>query len=261
MFGELEFHVAILALSLLLLPGLVNGLAGFGFALFGTAILATVLDPATAVVFLIIPLIAVNLSLATELTVSELRSCTDRFAPLIVAALGGTVVGMILLVGIPQDSMRIALGLLSLGFVASELDLAHDTVLERLWRRCLLTTTPAMVGVGAIGGILFGATNIGVQLVAYLRGLDLPHSRFVGMVALVFLGLNTVRIGAAWELDLYHEPWILWLSLLAVGPAVLGVAVGARLRPYLAVRTREWLVLGLLSVVGIRLILAGAGIA
>ena len=38
--------------------GVINGVAGFGFALIGTMALATAVDPATAVVFMIVPILA-----------------------------------------------------------------------------------------------------------------------------------------------------------------------------------------------------------
>lgn len=68
--------VAAMAL-VMLVAGTTNGLAGFGFALVGTMALATVIDPATAVVFMIIPILAVNLSLVRELSRDELQIVVD----------------------------------------------------------------------------------------------------------------------------------------------------------------------------------------
>ena len=45
--------------AVVLVAGAVNGLAGFGFALVGTMALATAIDPATAVVFMIAPILDV----------------------------------------------------------------------------------------------------------------------------------------------------------------------------------------------------------
>ena len=42
-------------LVVVFVAGAVNGVAGFGFALVGTMALATVVEPATAVVFMILP--------------------------------------------------------------------------------------------------------------------------------------------------------------------------------------------------------------
>lgn len=99
--------------------GATNGLAGFGFAVVGPMALATMINPATAVVFMIIPILAVNLSLVRNLSREELRTCSRRFGPLIGAALVGTVVGMAVLSSIPSGPLRVGLGLLTLGFVAT----------------------------------------------------------------------------------------------------------------------------------------------
>lgn len=104
---------------IILVAGAVNGVAGFGFALVGTMALATVIDPATAVVFMIAPILAVNLSLIRELSIEELRTCGRRFGPLVFGALVGTVVGLVVLDRIPQAPLKIGLGVVTLAFVAS----------------------------------------------------------------------------------------------------------------------------------------------
>jgi hypothetical protein len=247
----------LLFLVTVLLAGGLNGVAGFGFALVGTMVLATVVAPATAVVFMIIPILAVNLALVRDLSRAELRRCSRRFAPLIAAALVGTVVGLVALDSLPAAPLRLGLGLLTLGFVATQqsvVDLPGRTTVEAT---CFVESVPAMAGVGAVSGLLFGGTNVGVQLIAYLRSCELSHGTFVGVVALVFLGLNAVRVGAAGILGLYPDRTILLLSLAAVVPAVVGVAVGKRLRTLVNERWRRWVVLGLLTVVGVRLVLGG----
>jgi hypothetical protein len=47
-----------------LVAGLINGVAGFGFATVGTMALATAMEPATAVVVMIVPILTANLSYA-----------------------------------------------------------------------------------------------------------------------------------------------------------------------------------------------------
>lgn len=251
--------VALLTL-IIVVAGTTNGLAGFGFALVGTMALATVLEPATAVVVMIIPILAVNLSLVRELSGEELRSCSRRFAPLIGAALVGTVVGMAVLSRLPTAPLRVGLGILTLGFVA--------TAQQRLplpdWSAgaagTFARTRVGMVGVGGVSGLLFGGTNVGVQLIAYLRSFDLSHGVFVGVVALVFLGLNGLRVGIAGLFGLYPSQGLLVASIVAAVPAVIGVAVGKRLRVIASERARRLVVLGLLTAVGVRLVGGGVGL-
>ena len=244
----------------ILIAGTTNGLAGFGFALVGTMALATVIDPAMAVVFMIIPILAVNLSLVRDLSREELRTCSRRFGPLIGAALVGTVVGMAVLSRIPTGPLRVGLGLLTLGFVAT----TQRRIPLPEWSSggigTFAQTRVGMVGVGGISGLLFGGTNVGVQFIAYLRSFDLSHGLFVGVVALVFLGLNGIRVGVAGLLGLYPSRILLLASVVAAVPAVIGVAVGKRLRVTASERSRRLVVLGLLTFVGLRLVGGGLGL-
>ena len=247
-------------LAVALVAGAVNGVAGFGFAVVGTMALASVLDPATAVVFMILPILAVNLSLVSELSARDLRSCGRRFAPLIVAATAGTVAGMAVLDALPEAPLRIGLGLVSLAFVATAQRVVPLPGLGGAKDRCFVETPLAMAGVGAVSGVLFGATNVGVQLVAYVRSCDLSYGLFVGVIALVFVGINGLRVGAAAALGLYPDAAVVAVSIVAAVPAVVGVEVGKRLRVHISDRLRQGTVLGLLTVIGIRLVAGGLGV-
>lgn len=240
--------------AVVLLAGTINGVAGFGFALVGTMVLASVISPAVAVVFMILPILSVNISLVRDLSPSELRSCADRFAPLLAAALVGTIIGMAVLNEIPERPLRAGLGVLSLGFVVSAQNVLPVPGRQTAEDRCFVESRPAMVGVGAVSGLLFGGTNIGVQLIAYLRSCDLSHATFVGVVAMVFLGLNMIRVGLAGVLGLYPDPTIVFASLGATIPAVVGVGIGKRLRSLVSQQLRRTAVLSLLTIVGLRLI-------
>jgi uncharacterized membrane protein YfcA len=252
--------LAAVLVAAVLVAGTVNGVTGFGFALVGTMVLATVVDPSTAVVFMIVPILAVNLTLVRELSAPELRTCGRRFAPLVGAALLGTVVGMVVLDSLPVGPLRVGLGAVTLAFVATTQAVVPVPGLAGTRDRCFVETPTAMAGVGGLSGLLFGGTNVGVQLIAYLRSCDLSHGLFVGVVAMVFLGLNGVRVGLAGALGLYPGVGLFAVSVAGAVPAVAGVAVGRRIRDRVAEQTRRWVVLGLLSVVGLRLVLGGLGV-
>lgn len=247
--------------AVVLVAGAVNGLAGFGFALVGTMALASVIDPAVAVVFMILPVMAVNLSLARDLSTDQLRTCGRRFAPLVAAALVGAVAGMAVLQRLPQAPLKAGLGLVTLAFVVTAQRAVPVPLLAATRDRCFVESWPAMAGVGAVSGLLFGGTNVGVQVIAYLRSCDLSHGLFVGVVAMVFLGLNGVRVAAAGALGLYPGLDVVGASAAAAVPAVAGVAVGKRLRLRASESRRRAVVLSLLTAVGVRLLLAGTGIA
>jgi hypothetical protein len=164
---------------------------------------------------------------------------------------------MVVLSSIPSSPLRVGLGVLTLGFVAT----TQQRVPLPGWSSgnagAVSRTQLGMVGVGSISGLLFGGTNVGVQLIAYLRSFDLSHGLFVGVVALVFLGLNGIRVVVAGVLGLYPSSAVLGASVAAALPAVVGVAVGKRLRATTSERSRRLVVLGLLTVVGVRLVGGG----
>ncbi|TQQ79932.1 sulfite exporter TauE/SafE family protein [Halonotius terrestris] len=259
MIGGFSPTFLVIIAAVLLIAGAVNGLAGFGFALVGTMALATVIEPSTAVVLMIIPILSANVTLVSELSVAELQSCGRRFWPLVLAALVGTILGMVIIDSLPGAPVRVGLGLITLAFVLSRQSVVpvpsfggNDIDREG---------TVVMLVIGGVSGLLFGATNVGVQLVAYLRSFDLSHGLFVSVVAMVFLGINAIRVGAAGALGLYPSAAIFGLSVAAVVPSVLGVATGRKLRRRVSSRHREIAVLGMLTVIGIRLVLGGLGIA
>ena len=260
MFATLSPTVATTIALVVLVAGAINGVAGFGFAVVGTMALATLVDPTTAVVFMIVPILSVNVSLVSDLSRTELRTCSARFWPLIAAALVGTVVGMAVLRRLPAAPLRIGLGVLTLGFVATA-QRAVPVPGIPFDGSGIGTSRAGMVGVGGISGLLFGGTNVGVQLIAYLRSFDLSHGLFVGVVALVFLGLNGIRVAIAGAFGLYPSTAVAAASLAAVVPAAVGVAVGKRLRAVVGERPRRLVVLSLLTLVGVRLVAGGLGIA
>src|SRR5699024_675401 len=97
-------------------------------------------------------------------------------------------------------------------------------------------------------------------MVAYLDSLDLGRSIFVGMLALIFLGISSIRVGAAWVLDLYGSGAIVWLSVGVALVGLVGVESGQRIRHLLPDRYIDKFVLVLLAIIGIRLISTGVGI-
>lgn len=247
--------------AVVFVAGAVNGVAGFGFAVVATMTLATVVDPAVAVVFVVVPILAVNLTLAGELSGEQVRTCGRRFRPLLAAAVLGAVPGMVVLDVLPEGPLRVVLGLVALAFVLSVQETVAVPGLARARAGCFVERPAAMAAVGGVGGALFGATNVGVQLVAYLRSCELRHDLFVGVVAVLFLSLNAVRVGAAVVLGLYPSLVVAGLSVAAAVPAVAGVVLGSRLRETIPARARGAAVLGLLTVVGLQLLRTGLGFA
>jgi uncharacterized membrane protein YfcA len=111
--------------------------------------------------------------------------------------------------------------------------------------------------VGLASGFVFGLANVAVQVVAYLDSLGLDRSTFVGVLAMMLVGISTLRIGFAWGLGLYEAGSLLGYSAVISVPGVAGVELGRRARAVIPSRFEQAGVLLLLTVIGLRLLSKG----
>lgn len=246
-----------LVTAVVFVGGFVTGVTGFGYAIFATATLASVLDPQTAVVIVIIPILAANVSLVRELDRDGLRSCASRFWPFVAAAVVGTVLGMVVLSGVSPAPLTAGLGVFTLAYVVVAQPWVTLPGEQWVAAFCLGESRTKKGLLGLISGVIFGGTNAGVQVIAYLESFELDHSTFVGVVAMIFLGVGTIRVWTAWFLGLYASADVVALSVLGAAPGLVGVDAGRRLRPRVSPRQREIAVYVLLSVIGATLVWNG----
>jgi hypothetical protein len=252
---------ALVVFAAVALGGVVTGASGFGFAVVGTSLLVSVLGSRAAVTVMILPILAANVSLVGELDRDGLTACLRRFWPFLAAATVGTVAGMTLLSRIPTAPLTTSLGVLVLLYVGFAQTYVRVPGEAWLRDRCFVADDWAKAALGLVSGLVFGATNVGVQVVAYLRSLGLDRSTFVGVVAGVFLGVSSVRLVAALTLGLFDGSGAsLPLSAAATVPGLAGVAVGRRLRRRLPDAAVTAATFALLALVGIRLVTSGLGL-
>jgi len=147
----------------------------------------------------------------------------------------------------------------TLVYVASRQNAIEVPVLSHPRLAGTASGKPVGAVIGFFSGVVYGATNIAVQVVAYLDSLDLDRSTFIGVLALIVVGIAGLRLVLAWELDLYGTDELLAVSVVAAAPGLVGVGVGAFARRRLTERVLHLGVLVLLSVIGVRLVLDGAG--
>lgn len=97
-----------------------------------------------------------------------------------------------------------------------------------------------------------------MQVVAYLDSIDLGRSTFVGVLAMILVGISALRLAAAWGLGLFGAGEtgslaLVVLSVTAAVPGLLGVTVGQRLRRRLDERHVTVGALTLLVLIGVKL--------
>jgi uncharacterized membrane protein YfcA len=259
MVGTLSLTVALSVVAIVVVGGVVTGVNGFGYSVIGTGLMALVVEPQAAVVLMILPILAANVSLVRELDGDGLRDCAERFWPFVAAATVGTLAGMRLLSRVPTRPLTLGLGLFVFGFLAFTQE--RYALPGEAWVGGHVSDTVGVkVVLGLASGLVFGASNVGVQVVAYLKSLELDHRTFVGVVAMVFLGISSVRVVAAGFLGLYDGGGLLVLSAVAAVPGLAGVALGKRIRPRLSRSTRRSTMFLLLAFIGVRLVTNGLGL-
>lgn len=238
--------------------GLVKGITGFGYALVSTVLLLLFLPAETAVSLMILPLIASNLEVIRETDLRELMVCARRFWHYLVPLLAGALTGIYLTGLIPEKLFTASLGLFALSY--SLITLIRSEWFDRLADRCFTHGGLVQGITGLFSGIIYGATNTGVQIVAYLDSKDLEQKHFTGMIALSILGVSLVRLVAATNLGYFRGIADIQASLLMAAAGVFSVFAGRKLSMKLeedkvAVAARL-----LLGFIGLRLTASGLGI-
>lgn len=238
----------VLLILTLALAGLVKGLAGLGFSLVATPILASVFGPRRAIVIGSIPGLVLNVLLLVEgrrwlLVFRELW---------LLAATGasGVVCGLLLFVRLNPSALRLAIALLTL------LSLALGSRLRR-WGGA--GTQAVGLVIAGVSGVLSGSTSIdGPLLAAYFYARRWEPGRFVVALTLVFQVFTAVQVVGFWHLGLY-DATTLAPGLLGLVPTVATFRIGQRIRERIPVGRFRRLVAGFLVIASLNLMVQALG--
>src|SRR3989442_9164954 len=229
----------------ILAAAFVKGAVAFGFPLVATPLLALVVGVKTAIAVSIIPNIVMDgVQLVRR---GRARATGGRMRSLFVFSMGGMWRGTRLLVVLPGHIASIVLGFFVLIFAAVP---ASGVALRvsPAWERWL---SPP---VGLVAGVLGGLTNVpGTPMVLYFVALGLDKYEFVRAVAVTFIVVKVVQLGAVvWYglLDLQ----LLAISLGFTVVALAGFGVGQRLQDWLPARAFNRAVLAFLVLIGLGLV-------
>jgi uncharacterized membrane protein YfcA len=211
-----------------LLAGLVKGVIGMGLPTVAMGLLALALPPAEAAAILVVPSLVTNLW--QLLAGPRFGALARRLWPMMAGVVLGTIAGVGILAGNVASLAKIGLGvalvvyaLVGLAGIRLSVAARHETWLGPL--------------VGATTGLVTGATGVFViPAVPYLQAIGLEKDDLIQALGLSFtvstvaLALGLLRVDA-WQVD------SLWLSLLALIPALVGMQAGTWLRQRIAAAT------------------------
>ncbi len=230
----------------LLLAGIIKGATGLGYASCALPFLVVAIGLKPAMGLVLAPTIATNLSLI--LTGGHLRETVERFGLMYLAMLPGIAAGIFLLIVVDQVLAVRVLGAIILAYVVLTLARPELSIGERLHARLLI---PA----GFLNGILTGLTGSQVMpLLPYVMSLRLDPDRTVQAIN-IGVAAGTVILGAGLFTAGILTPGLAMASLLAIVPAMLGTAMGVRLRTLASVRQFRLMVLATLFAIGVMMLL------
>jgi len=209
---------------LFFVAAIVEGSSGFGFPVISTVTLALYIDLQLAVILAIPGIVAANVKLARSLSPQQKEEAATRFWPLIASILVFSVVGLFVIDDIPVGVIEFGLGVITLAFAAYKQPFFAIPTDREPSENPPLGGPVSMTVLGSMFGLIFGMTNVGVQIVAYLKTRPLNHLFFVGVVGVVFFGVNVIRFFGAAAAGLYPTATVMGIALGLMAPAYAGAA-------------------------------------
>ena len=229
--------IAALVGSAFLAAGLVKGVVGLGLPAVAMALLGLAMPPVEAASLLVVPTIVTNI---WQLYAGpRLGAVTRRFATMMAAICAGIPLGIGLLTR--GTYATVALGAVLVAYGAIGLIAPRFSIPKRAERWC----SPL---VGLVTGAVTGATAVGaVPLAPYLSSLDLDKEEIIQALGLAFT-VSMFALAAGLALEGKFHAAVAGGSLLALLPALAGMALGQRIRERMsAAAFRRWFFAGLLA--------------
>jgi uncharacterized membrane protein YfcA len=218
-----DLHVAHpgLVIATFFFAGITKGVLGLGMPVITMGVLGAILSPAEAASLLLVPSFATNIW--QFLGHRDAAKTFARFWPMMAGILVGAPVGSGLIAG--HDARPAAAALGAVLVIYALLGLLHPRM--RLPAGAETWASP-IAGLGA--GLLAGATGVfAIPTIPYLAALGLERDALIQALGLIFAtAALALGVGLAWHGALPADS--LAMSVLALAPALAGMALGARLR-------------------------------
>ena len=207
--------------AMFVLAGMVKGVTGLGLPTVGVGLLSLMVPPAEAAALVVVPALVTNLW--QMLAGHALVSLCLRLWPLLVGICLGTLIGGVLLTGVDGVLATLALGVALLLYALLSLVSPHPPrIPDRLVARLGFAS-------GVITGLVTCVTGVFViPAVPYLQALALGRPQLIQALGLSFT-VSTLTLTALLATTGRLGGELAWISMLALGPALLGLIAGDRL--------------------------------
>lgn len=229
----------------LLVAGIIKGATGLGYASCALPFLAMAMGLKQAIALVMLPALASNF-LIICLTPHRFETLR-RFWPLYVAAIPGIFAGIYLLVWFGPRIPTIGLGILILAYSAYSIVRPSLLVPKRL-------ESALQIPLGLINGFFTGLTGSQVlPFLPYILGLNLDSDRTTQAINLAITLWSGVMLIALYQSGVGSTGSFV-ASVLALGPALLGIFLGSILRSKIPAQHYRLIVQVVLGFLGASLI-------
>ena len=245
MLGYDWFMLAVMS-GALITGGVVKGIVGLGLPIVAMAILLNFMPPLTVLGLMVAPILITNLW--QSLRAGNLLQPLRRFWPMIVMALIFLFIGAELIVAMDTAVLFAVLGCFVVVFSATNLmkPQVHPLKPE--------TEKWAGLLAGALGGFLGGITTIwGPPMMMFFVMLKLDKDTFVRTIGLAWLSLAIPLTFAYWRNGIFTGD-VIWLSLAACVPGMIGIRIGEKIRDRIDQETFRKAMLVVMFIIGLNLI-------
>lgn len=240
-----DANLLLLIVLVFAFAGVVKGVVGLGLPTISMALLALIMAPAEAAALLIVPSLVTNVWQLRPW--ASLGPMLRRLGPMQWGVLFGTLAGAWAL-GAPAGAWAVvSLGVALIGYAVWGLAGARLSVRPR---------TEKWLGplVGAATGVVTAATGVFVvPAVPYLQALGLRRDELIQAMGISFT-VSTVALAAGLYFNDRYSGASLGGSMLMLLPALVGMAVGQRLRQKLSPELFRRCFLGSLVLLGIYMV-------
>lgn len=210
-----------LGAAVFVVAGTIKGLVGLGLPTTFIGAMSQVTDPRTAIALGLAPMVLTNGWQA--LRQGDIAGAVRRYAPFTLALMVFVGITAALAVTAPARFIYAVMGGVIILFVAVNAALRVPPLPDR-WDR------PAQVIAGAIAGVMGGITSVWAPPMAvYLAARHTPPEEFVRATG-VMIFLGSLPLAAAYAHGGVLDARTGLASLVLVLPALLGFALGERLR-------------------------------
>ncbi len=242
----MELSVIALAALGLLLAGIVKGTTGLGYSSCALPFLVAAFGLKTAIVLVVIPAMASNL--AVLMSAGYFRETAKRFSYFYLSTIPGVCAGIFALAYMEQRIAEIMLGLLIVSYSLYSAFRPPLFLTERYQQ-------PLQIPTGFLNGFFTGLTGSQVlPLLPYMLSLKLDPDRFVQAV-----NLSVMLSAGVMVIMLLISGIMTWqglgYSILCIAPALIGIAIGTRVRRLIPSTHFRMSVLVMLGIIGLFLII------